>query len=117
MRKISILAIIGLCSTLFTSDTFSETSNVQCKKARDRANKVMTSLLPGPPEVPSSASNSDARDAGTHDCGCRAAGRIEKGIVDVVGGVWQLATFWCPDSECADVPCDSCKTRSDNICR
>ncbi len=100
MRKATALSILGLCYVFLASQAFAESSNIPTKKARDRASKVMTSLLPGPPEMSCAMASSGAKNAAISNCSCKAGSRLEKGITSVVGGVWQLATFWCPETDC-----------------
>lgn len=99
MNRDAAMLTIGLCCVMLAANACAESSNVPTKKARDRANKVMSTLLPGPPEISYAMSNSGTKTTGVNNCPCKANSRLEKGIVSVVGGVWQLVTFWCPESD------------------
>ena len=99
----NVISLVTVTTFLFsTLAAGAENSNVPTKKTRDRASRVMNSLLPGPPEIPCNTDPSAAVGANSDRCACRTKSRIENGIVSVVGGVWQIATFWCPDTECAE---------------
>jgi hypothetical protein len=80
---------------------YAESSNVPSIKTRDRARRVMDSLLPGPPEMPFIAGTPDPKTTEDAGCVCKKKNDFEKAIVSVVGGVWQVATFWYPDSGCS----------------
>jgi hypothetical protein len=49
--------------------------------------------------MPSGTDYPDDKSTGNEGCACKAKSRVEKGIVSVVGGVWQLATFWYPENQ------------------
>jgi hypothetical protein len=102
MRKAAVLIILVLCYIALSARAFAENSNVPSKKTRDRANKVMSTLLPGPPEIAYAMADSGTKTATADSCPCKAGSRLEKGIVSVVGGVWQLATFWCSEGGSAE---------------
>jgi hypothetical protein len=101
MRKAPVLTLLGLCCIFLSAHAFAENSNIPTKKTRDRANKVMSTLLPGPPEIAYAVNNPSSKTAAADNCPRKTNSRLEKGIASVMGGVWQLATFWCPESDCS----------------
>ena len=70
--------------------------------ARGRASRSMNAMLYGPAEAPLSREREKDPLPAAQACGRRNRTDVEKGIAGMITGVWQMATFWCPDSACGN---------------
>jgi len=109
MVKKTLFLAMATIILFYTAGAYAESSNVPSKKTRDRASRVMDSLLPGPPEISYIKGSPEARGTSDDRCACKKKNNeVEKAIVSVVGGVWKIATFWCPDTGCqSSAPSDN----------
>ncbi len=70
------------------------------EKTKDRASRAMNNILYGPVEVPKNLDETKTKGTAIDRCTTKTKTGVERGIARIVGGVWQLATFWYSDPGC-----------------
>lgn len=70
------------------------------ESTKDRMSRSMNNIFYGPAEVPGNMNETGTKGAAIDRCSPKTKGGVERGIARVVGGVWQLATFWYSDPGC-----------------
>lgn len=106
MRKIAVAAMVSmfLLSTVgayaaVVSDTVQPTVP-HTEKTKDRASRAMNNIFYGPVETPANIDETKTKGAKIDGCGEKTKDGVARGIARIVGGVWQLATFWYSDPGC-----------------
>lgn len=67
---------------------------------KDRASRAMNNMFLGPVETPDNLNQSSTKGTEVDRCIPKTKSGVERGIARVVGGAWQLATFWYSDPGC-----------------
>lgn len=70
------------------------------EKTKDRASRAMNNILYGPVEGPDNIDQTHTKGTQMDKCTTKTRSGVERGIARVVGGAWQLATFWYSDPGC-----------------
>ena len=70
------------------------------EKTKDRASRAMNNILYGPLEGADNIDQTHTKGTQMEKCTTKTRSGVERGIARVVGGVWQLATFWYSDPGC-----------------
>ena len=105
LKKMFILAIVSLF-VFSTVGVYAETALNQpiakppIEKTKDRASRAMNNILYGPVEVPKNLDETKTKGTAIDRCNQKTRTGVERGIARVVGGIWQLATFWYSDPGC-----------------
>ena len=103
IKRILILAIVSLfiLSTIgaYAADTNQPTIQ-PIEKTKDRASRAMNNLLYGPVEVPKNIDETKTKGTKIDRTTEKTRTGVERGIARIVGGAWQLATFWYSDPGC-----------------
>ena len=69
-------------------------------KTKDRMSRAMNNIFYGPTEIPANISETKTKGEAMDRCTPKTKGGVERGIARLVGGVWQIATFWYSDPGC-----------------
>jgi len=105
LKKLFILSIVSLF-ILSTVGAYAETALNQpiakppIEKTKDRASRAMNNIFYGPVEVPKNLDETKTKGVPVDRCTQKTRTGVERGIARVVGGIWQLATFWYSDPGC-----------------
>jgi len=70
------------------------------EKTKDRASRAMNNIFYGPVEIPANLDQTKTKGTEMDRCSKKTRSGVERGIARIVGGVWQLATFWYSDPGC-----------------
>jgi hypothetical protein len=102
-KKIIFLAIVSIFifSTvgIYAADLTQPTTKTT-ESTKDRASRAMNNILCGTVEAPDNIDQTKTKGTQVDRCAPRTKSGLERGIVRVVGGLWQLATFWYSDPGC-----------------
>lgn len=93
---IFILSAIGA----YAAESIDQPTIKPIEKTKDRASRAMNNILYGPVEVPKNIDETKTKGAKIDRCTEKTRSGVERGIARIVGGVWQLATFWYSDPGC-----------------
>ena len=107
-KKVFSLAIVTifLLSTLgaYAAETASKSTDQPTipttESTKDRASRAMNNILYGPLETPKNIDQTNTKGTQIDRCIPKTKSGVERGIARVVGGIWQLATFWYSDPGC-----------------
>lgn len=99
-KKIMVLAIVSqfIFSTLGLCDSSQPTAQ-PLEKTKDRLSRGMNNILYGPTEVPKNLDETKTKGTKIDRCSEKTRSGVERGIARLVGGVWQIATFWYSDPD------------------
>lgn len=100
-KKIIAIAIVSIfifsaIGSYAATDTAQPTAQPM-EKTKDRLSRGMNNLLYGPTEVPQNIDETKTKGTKIDRCTEHTKSGVERGIARIVGGVWQLATFWYSD--------------------
>lgn len=70
------------------------------ENTKDRMSRSMNNIFYGPAEMPDNISDTNTKGEAMNRCTQKTKSGFERGIARVVGGVWQMATFWYSDPGC-----------------
>ena len=70
------------------------------ESTKDRLSRGMNNILYGPMEMADNLNETKTKGQQMSKCSTKTRSGFERGIARVVGGVWQLATFWYSDPGC-----------------
>ena len=83
---------------------------------KDRASRAMNNMLYGPTEMPDNITETNTKGTPVTRCEDKTKSGVERGIARIVGGAWQLATFWYSDPGCVTkAPASQQKSSSSNV--
>jgi hypothetical protein len=105
MKKILVVTIAAL---FILSAAGAYAADIELKQplakpyenTKDRMSRSMNNIFYGPAEVPGNINETGTKGATMDRCSPKTKSGVERGIARVVGGVWQLATFWYSDPGC-----------------
>jgi len=89
-----IFTTIGVCGNL------DQPTAKPYESTKDRIGRGMNNLLLGPVETPKNIDETKTKGTKMERCSTKTRSGLERGIARIVGGVWQLATFWYSDPGC-----------------
>ena len=89
-----IFTTIGMCKNL------DQPTAKPYESTKDRVSRGMNNLFLGPVEVPKNLDESKTKGTPVEGCSTMTRSGVERGIARIVGGVWQIATFWYSDPGC-----------------
>jgi len=105
MKKVLSIAIVSIFifSTIgvYAASETAQPTAQPMEKTKDRASRAMNNLLYGPTEIPQNIDETKTKGTKMDRCTEKTRGGVERGIARIVGGIWQLATFWYSDPGCA----------------
>jgi len=100
MKKLVLLAIVSIfiLSTIgaYAADT-SQPTIKPTETTKDRASRAMNNMFYGPAETPDNMVETNTKGTQMDRCTTKTKTGVERGIARLVGGMWQLATFWYAD--------------------
>ncbi|MBN1526229.1 MAG: hypothetical protein JW919_01410 [Candidatus Omnitrophica bacterium] len=100
MKKLFLLAIVSLfiLSSIgaYAADT-SQPTVPPTDTTKDRASRAMNNIFYGPAETPDNMAETNTKGTQMDRCTAKTKTGVERGIARLVGGIWQLATFWYSD--------------------
>lgn len=70
------------------------------EKTKDRMSRAMNNIFYGPAEVPDNMTETSTKGEAMDRCIPKTKTGVERGVARLVGGVWQIATFWYSDPGC-----------------
>ena len=105
MKKIAVIILAVLFVFSVTGVYAAETTLVQplakpYDKTKDRMSRAMNNIFYGPAEVPNNMTETKTKGEAMDRCIPKTKTGVERGIARLVGGVWQIATFWYSDPGC-----------------
>jgi len=103
VKKLITLAIVMLFlfSTIGAyAENLNQPTIKPTEKTKDRASRAMNNMLYGPTEVPANIDETKTKGTEVDRCTKKTSTGVERGIARIVGGAWQLATFWYSDPGC-----------------
>ena len=105
MKKIAVIIIAALFVFSAIGAYAAQTALDQpiakpYEKTKDRISRGMNNILYGPTEAPDNISNTKTKGEAMDRCTPKTKTGVERGIARLVGGVWQIATFWYSDPGC-----------------
>jgi len=105
MKKFSVVIIAALfiLSTMGAYAAESALNQPLAKpydKTKDRMSRAMNNIFYGPAEVPANMTETKTKGEAMDRCIPKTKTGVERGIARLVGGVWQIATFWYSDPGC-----------------
>ena len=105
MKKIAVIMIAALFVFSAIGAYAAETALNQplakpYDKTKDRMSRAMNNIFYGPTEVPGNLSDTKTKGEAMDRCIPKTKAGVERGIARLVGGVWQIATFWYSDPGC-----------------
>lgn len=86
-----IFSTLGLCADKSTSQPL--------EKTKDRLSNGVDNIFYGPTEVPNNLDETKSKGTKIERCTEKTRSGVERGIARLVGGVWQVATFWYSDPD------------------
>ena len=93
MRKsVSILVLISLICSV---NAFAISKNEPLQNLGKGADKVVYGAI----EIPDSNTAASKGEKACSECTDATKDDVGRGIARIVGGLWQMATFWYPKSE------------------
>ena len=98
IKNVLILVIVAVFA-FSTMALYAESSTQQptaqpMEKTKDRASRAMNNILYGPVEVAANLTETQTKGTKVDRCSEKTRDGVERGIARMVGGIWQLATFW-----------------------
>jgi len=105
MKKIAVIFIAALFILSTMGAYAAETALNQplakpYDKTKDRMSRAMNNIFYGPAEIPNNMTASGTKGEAMERCTPKTKTGVERGIARMVGGVWQIATFWYSDPGC-----------------
>jgi len=105
MKKVIVITIAALfilsAAGAYASDAdLKQPISKPLESTKDRMSRSMNNIFYGPAEVPGNMNETGTKGAAMERCIPKTKSGVERGIARVVGGVWQLATFWYSDPGC-----------------
>ncbi|MCX5679545.1 MAG: hypothetical protein NTZ95_02595 [Candidatus Omnitrophica bacterium] len=102
MKKIAAIIIVTLFAFSAIGAYAAETALNQpiakpYDKTKDRMSRAMNNIFYGPTELPDNISNTKTKGEAMDRCIPKTKTGVERDIARLVGGVWQIATFWYSD--------------------
>ena len=95
-----LLAALFIFTTIGMCENLNQPTAKPYESTKDRVSRGMNNLLLGPVEVPKNLDESKTKGTQVERCSTKTRSGVERGIARIVGGVWQLATFWYSDPGC-----------------
>lgn len=99
-NRISTIAIVSLFIFSATALVAFAGSDAGLEKTKDRISKGVDNIFYGQVEIPDNLDQTKSKGTQLEKCNVKTRSGVERGIARVVGGVWQLATFWYSDPGC-----------------
>lgn len=105
MKKITVLIIAALFILSATGAYAAEAALNQpltkpYESTKNRMSRAMNNIFYGPTEVADNLSDTNTKGEAMDRCIPKTKTGVERGIARLVGGVWQIATFWYSDPGC-----------------
>jgi len=105
MKKIAVVIIAALFifSTMgaYAAETaLNQPLTKPYEKTKDRMSRAMNNIFYGPAEMPDNMTSTNTKGEAMDRCIPKTKTGVERGVARLVGGVWQIATFWYSDPGC-----------------
>ena len=107
-----LVSTLGAYAAETSSKSIDQPTIPTTESTKDRASRAMNNILYGPLETPKNIDETNTKGTQIDRCIPKTKSGVERGIARVVGGIWQLATFWYSDPGCVTSTSQKSSTES-----